>query len=496
MKNKVSNWRWISVALGCALIGLMAVQGRAQDSADSPAARRAAELVRLLDAGTRAEAKRYISENYAPSFNARIPLAQHLGFFHREQDQMRGVELVSVKTTGPAQATATVRSKLTGRQADLIISVETEAPHRISSIGMRRTPPTAAVQTAKRFTDEQMARQLDDYVKKLAGADIFSGAVLLANKDGQVIYRQAFGAANKDFDVPNKVDTKFNLGSMNKMFTAVAIAQLVERGKLSFDDPLAKFLPEYPDKDSAQKIKIKHLLTHTSGLGSYFNRKFIESSRALYRTVDDMMKLAAGEKLAFEPGTRSAYSNTGMLVLGAVIEKATGQSYFDYIRENIYKPAGMINSDAYELDYVTPNLAVGYEKEFTDQGVRFKNNIFSHVLKGGPAGGGYSTVDDLLRFADALRSGKLVGKEYVATLLSAKPELNSPNYGYGFAVNNEWRIVGHSGGFDGISSNLDLYLSNGYTAVVLSNYGGGSGPVLEKLREVVLTGTAAQVSQR
>ena len=319
---------------------------------------------------------------------------------------------------------------------------------------------------------------------------------MLVAKDGKPFYRKVYGIANKDFNAPNRIDTKFNLGSMNKMFTSVAIAQLVERGKLSFDDPLAKFLPEYPDKESAQKIKIKHLLSHTAGLGSYFNQKFFESSRENYRTVDDMMKLAEGEKLSFEPGTRWAYSNTGMLVLGKVIEKVTGQSYFDYIRENIYRPAGMTNSDSYELDKVNPNLAVGYEKEYADDGIHFSNNIFQHVMRGGPAGGGYSTVDDLFKFDVALRSGKLVGQEMVKTLLAAKPELKAPDYGYGFQIDKELSIAGHGGGFPGISSNLDMFLSNGYTAAVMSNYGLAATPVTEKIRELVTAGQVTQNAKR
>src|SRR5687768_14816878 len=197
--------------------------------------------------------------------------------------------------------------------------------------------------------------------------------------------------ANKDFNVPNRVDTKFNLGSMNKMFTGVAIAQLVEKGKLSFDDPLSKFIPDFPDPESAKKIQIKHLLTHTAGLGGYFSKRYQDMSRANLRTVDDMMALAKqDEKLQFEPGTKWQYSNTGMLVLGKVIEIVSGQSYFDYVRENIYKPAGMVNSDSYELDRINTNLAVGYDKQFTDNGVAWGNNIFMHVMRGGPQGGGYS----------------------------------------------------------------------------------------------------------
>src|SRR5207237_9464164 len=139
-----------------------------------------------------------------------------------------------------------------------------------------------------------------------------------------------------------------------------------------------------------------------------------------------------------------------------------------YVRENITRPAGMLNTDCYELDHVNSNLAVGYDKQYTDKGIVFTNNIFAHVLRGGPQGGGYSTVEDLLKFDIALRSNKLVGAEYVKLLLSAKPELNSPDYGYGFSIDKERQIVGHRGGFPGISSNLDMFLGNGYIAVVMS----------------------------
>jgi CubicO group peptidase (beta-lactamase class C family) len=201
--------------------------------------------------------------------------------------------------------------------------------------------------------------------------------------------------------------------------------------------------------------------------------------------VDDFLALAKDEKMQFEPGSRWAYSNTGMLVLGKIIEKVSGQNYFDYIRENIYKKAGMTSSDSYDLDSVNPNLAVGYEKDFTDQGVVFRNNIFMHVIKGGPAGGGYSTVGDLLKFARALQSGKLVGKEYVKLLTTPKPELNSPNYGYGFIIGTNPDTYGHSGGFPGISSELVMFANSDYAAVVLSNYSFVSQPVVTKIRGLV-----------
>lgn len=463
-------------------------------NADGPAVRRAKELAQVINSGKLAEARKYIQENYAPGF-LNIPMDRHLNFIARAYDQSRGVEFQRVQEEKPNEALVVFKGRLTGRLEGVLVRVEPESPHRIAGLGLRRVNQPDSAKPAAKLTGEQMAAELDAFVSKLANADVFSGAVLLA-KDGKVIYKKAFGVANKDFNAPNRVDTKFNLGSMNKMFTSVAIAQLAERGKLSFDDPLAKFLPDFPSKEAAEKIKIKHLLSHTAGLGSYFNKQFFESSRARFRTTSDFMELAKDEKLQFEPGTRWSYSNTGMLVLGAVIEKATGQSYYDYVRENIYKPAGMINSDCYDLDRVNPNLAVGYEKEYTDDGVQFRNNIFSHVIRGGAAGGGYSTVEDLMRFDVALRSNKLVGAEYVKLLLSPKPELKSPSYGYGFQIDVENRIAGHGGGFEGISSNLDMFLNSGYTAVVLSNYGGASFPVSEKMRELALAAQETRAASR
>jgi len=246
--------------------------------------------------------------------------------------------------------------------------------------------------------------------------------------------------------------------------------------------------------DVLSKVRIEHLLSHTSGLGSYFTPEWDRQSRALWRSVDDWMGLVKDETLQFEPGTRWAYSNTGMLVLGKVIEAVSGRSYFDYVRERVYEPAGMTGTDAYELDRVNRNLAVGYEREETPAGPAYRNNLFMHVIRGGPAGGGYSTVDDLTRFAVALRAGRLVSPAGVRLLTTAKPELASPEYGYGFGVGDG--VVGHSGGFPGISSQLDIYDVDGFTVVVLSNYGGGAQPVVERARTLIHAGRRPAVAAR
>jgi len=232
-------------------------------------------------------------------------------------------------------------------------------------------------------------------------------------------------------------------------------------------------------------VRIEHLLSHTSGLGSYFNDDYQRMARQRLRKVDDYKPLVAGETLAFEPGTRWQYSNTGFLLAGAVIEAVTGKDYFDVVRERVYARVGMANSDSYDIDLVVPNLAIGYSRERTASGARWRANTFEHVIRGGPAGGGYSTARDLLAFAEAMRKGKLVSAATAERLWSAKPDLQSPDYGYGFGVGKDalGPRVGHSGGFPGIASVLDIYPDTGWTVVVLSNVDGGMQAVAQKLRE-------------
>lgn len=473
--------RQISRSFLLFLVSLTAVAGIfAQDP--TAAERQGRAFIEALSTGDRAKVRSFVDANFNSEMLG-LPMEQHLNFASMHYDTSRGYEVVSVQETIPNGAALLLKNKLTGLYAAMFFIVEDKAPFKIKGIGGR--PPKAPAAANRTLDNAAISKEMEGFLKRLAEADVFSGAVLLA-KDGVPVYKAAYGIANKDYGVPNKIDTKFNLGSMNKMFTAMAIAQLVEKGKLSFDDPLSKFTPDFPDAESAKKIQVKHLLSHTAGLGGYFSKRYQDMSRNKLRTVDDMMALAKqDEKLLFEPGSKWQYSNTGMLVLGKIIEVVSGQSYFDYVRENIYKPAEMVNTDAYELDKVNPNLAVGYHKTFTDNGIVWSNNVFQHVMRGGPQGGGYSTVEDLLRFDQALRGGKLVSPAMVKVLTTPKPELNSPNYGYGFAANTTNGTAGHSGGFTGIHSNMDMFLDSGWTAIVMSNYSLAGGPVMQKMESLV-----------
>jgi CubicO group peptidase (beta-lactamase class C family) len=475
--------RLISVFLLFSLVFILFGDSEAQPSGTQAAALRHAQAIAsFVTSGDRSGYAKFVEANFGTEL-LKMPMERHLNFMSSLHDQTRGFEVGDVQEWNANEVVVLVKAKLTGAWDGLLVRVEPDT-YKIAGIGLR--PAKKAPVETKRLSAKEIGADLGAFAKKLADADVFSGSILLA-KDGEVVYKGAFGMANKDFNAPNRTDTIFNLGSMNKMFTAVAIAQLVEKGKLSFDDPLAKFIPDFPNAEAAKKIQIRHLLSHTAGLGGYFSERFWSTSRDRIRTVDDMMKLAREDEkdIAFEPGSRWRYSNTGMMVLGKVIEVVSGQSYFDYVRENIYKPAGMANTDCYELDKVNTNLAVGYDKQFSDKGVEWGNNIFAHVMRGGPQGGGYSTVEDLLKFERALRGGKLVSPAMLKILTTPKPELNSPNYGFGFGVDTARDVAGHSGGFPGISSNLDMFMGSGWTAIVMSNYSRGSGALSQKMSEMV-----------
>lgn len=466
------------------VIMLVAAVAPASPQDLASAEKRAREFVSILNLGDRVRFENYVKDNFEGEFRD-LPMEDHLNFYSSVFDSSRGFDVTGVRSFEGNLITLNVRNKLTGEPGGIAVRIADKAPYKITGLGLRPALPDP---DAKKMTDAEIVSEMDSFMKKLAEADVFSGTVLLA-KDGKPVYKGVFGIANRDFDVPNKFDTKFNLGSMNKMFTSIAIAKLIEQGKVSLDDPLSKFLPDFPDAESAKKIRVKHLLSHTAGLGGYFSERWSQRARGTIRTVDDMIALAKeDESLRFEPGTNWRYSNTGMLVLGKIIEVASGENYFDFVRENVLKPAGMENTGCFELDKVNKNLAVGYEKEFGPEGVTYTNNIFTHVMRGGPQGGCYSTAEDLLKFSTALQAGKIVNKDLVEQFTTAKPELSSPNYGFGFQTSPT--RFGHGGGFMGISANMDVFRGTGWTAIVLSNYGGGGQPVGNKMARIVAAQTA------
>lgn len=267
-------------------------------------------------------------------------------------------------------------------------------------------------------------------------------------KDDKPIFAKAYGLADRDKKTANDLDTRFNLGSINKNFTRIAIGQLVRAGKLSFNDKLINILPDYPNHDAASKITIGQLVNMTSGIGDFFNDRFRAIDKKKLRTVKDYLPLFGSDPLEFEPGTKNRYSNGGYIVLGLVIERLSGMSYYDYVRENIFKPAGMTNSAWFAVDELPANTARGY----IGSGLGRTSNQAALPGRGSSAGGGYSNASDLLKFSLALRSNKL----------------EIPNDEGSFPARFEG--IGIAGGTEGVNA---LFIANGqtgYTIIILSNY--------------------------
>lgn len=457
--------------------GIPAILG---DLPDTPAAKRLAEIIDLTRKGTPQAIADFIGSHLTLECANFAPIGRRIGSF-MDWKARGGMDVIGISFSESHHIEATTRLPRTDERRTIAVIVNPEAPYQVEKLMLGRSPLPAI---SPPLDDQDAARAFIDYTALLEDLGLFSGAVLIA-RHGTILAQQAFGFANRDFEIPNNLETRFNVGSINKMWTAIALAQLVEAGTLSFDCPLSRFI-DYPDAESAARIQIKHLLSHTSGLGCYFNENFDRTARHRLRSVDDFLALAKDQPPAFEPGTAWRYSNLGMIVAGKVLEVASGQSYFDYIQANVVAPSAMTNTGFFELDRVNKNLAVGYSERWDLGGVAIVNNTFEHVVRGGPAGGCYATAEDLFRFAESLKGGRFLSRQMVDTLTTGKPELNSPLYGYGFGIHPGRAFYGHSGGFPGISSNLEIFEDpSGWVMVILANDLAGMRPVALKARQLI-----------
>jgi D-alanyl-D-alanine carboxypeptidase len=392
--------------------------------------------------------------------------------FHTSPGDPAGRQPTEVRLDVSAWAGQTIRLRLAGtdNQGPLRVGVDNirferlgrDADDRVELLATPR-PSSALNLVLHRMTQAQALAALRDHAEERARADEFAGAVLVA-RHGKVLLQDAWGRADCKAGTANTPTTRFRIGSMNKMFTAVATLQLVEAHKLALDDPIGKHLPGYPNKEVAAKVTVRHLLTHTGGTGDIFGPEF-DQHRLQLREHRDYLKLYGSRGLTHEPGTRFEYSNYGFVLLGALIEHVSGMSYYDYVDRHVFRPAGMRSTGSLPETVDVPDRAVGYLRP--SPGGPWVPNTDTLPWRGTAAGGGYSTVGDLLRFAQALGSGRLLAK---ATLAEATRP-HQPQYGYGFEVQGQGRLrsYGHGGGAPGINGELRVFPESGYVVVSLSN---------------------------
>lgn len=308
----------------------------------------------------------------------------------------------------------------------------------VARVGHAQSPPVARISEAE--VVPRLAKSLDS----LAALDQFSGVVLLARNDIPV-FQRAYGMADREAARPNTLETAFNLGSINKVFTATAIRQLADAGKLDLDSSMARYWPEYPNQEVARRVTVRQLLEHRSGIAGNIFAVPAGGTRQTIRHNRDLLPLFVSDSLQFEPGTRQQYSNVGYVVLGMLVERVSGEDYYEYVHRHIYQPAGMTGTVHFAVDSLPRNTALGYTRGGRDAPAATPLHRNTDLLpgRGSAAGGGYSTAADLLRFVQALRANRVSG---------------GPPAGFGIA-----------GGAPGINSVLEGGLPGGYDLVVLGN---------------------------
>jgi CubicO group peptidase (beta-lactamase class C family) len=371
--------------------------------------------------------------------------------------QTGGFTLLRIIKDSESEIEALVKERGGDTFAQLRLAIDGDPP-RVKGIGLR------AIDTPEEFrtpasSDADLVKQVTAKVDARQAADEFAGALLIA-RNGKVLLEQAWGLADRATGAKNTLDTQFRLGSMNKMFTAVAILELVDKGKMSLDGTVGDYWPDYPNEEVAKKVKIRHLLSHTGGTGDIFGPDF-DKHRTELKTLADYAKLYGTRAPRFEPGSRFAYSNYGFLLLGLLIEKVSGKSYYDFVRENIFVPAGMKSTDSLPESERVEHRATGYMKRDGS----WTANTDTLPWRGTSAGGGYSTVGDLLRFAEALRNGRLISAKLLAEATSDQAP-GEPEYGFGFQAG---KFFGHGGGAPGMNGDLRVASDSGYVIAVLSN---------------------------
>ena len=428
---------------------------------DTPAGHQFAKWLEVFNRGDRAEMLAYFEK----SFPARAKKIDDAVDFRKETG---GFDLKKIEDSTPTKLTGVVQERGGGNLARFTIEVETGEEHRISSLGLEliQEARPADAPAAARMSENDALDALRAEIEKRVKEDRFSGSVLVA-KNGKAVFTGAYGLADREKNVPNQLDTRFRIGSMNKMFTATSIMQLVAAGKIGLNDPIGKYLTTYPNKDIASKVTVHHLLTHTGGTGDFFGPLYDEN-RLNLRELKDYVALYGQRGPEFDPGLKMEYSNYGFLLLGVIIEKVSGQSYYDYVREHVYKPAGMTRTDSLTEEEVVPGRSIGYMKSKGE----WRPNTDTLPFRGTSAGGGYSTVEDLLRFANALLGHKLLNEKDTATLTTGKVAMGPiAKYAYGFGDFHQDGVhwFGHSGGAPGMNGDLRIYPEAGYVIAVLAN---------------------------
>jgi len=435
-------WR---VALAALTAGALVANGAAQKAGagNKPATAHLQAYIEAFNSGSLDRMKAFFEEHFAASALKETPVAQRVTRYQNGRLQLKSLTVERVVAELDFQTAFLVK---TGGGQDVLLraTVEKTAPHKLLAIILEMVEdPSEITVPEPKANEREFVAAVRSFLDEQTRADEFSGVVLIA-KDDRVVFHEAYGFADREDKVHNRKDTRFNLGSINKSFTRVAVYQLARKGRLALDDTIKRFLPDYPNADAAAKVTVRQLLNMTSGIGDFFGSRYDATPKEKIRKLQDYLPLFADLPLEFEPGTSNKYSNGGYIVLGLIVEKVSGVDYYSYVRENILKPCGMLASDWFARDAKVPNLAKGY----TLEGGTGPGRVLNHATlpgRGSSAGGGYSTAEDLLKYVLALKDKKLFLPDTAAGM-------------------------GIAGGAPGINSNVEWDARTGNIVIVLTNF--------------------------
>lgn len=490
--------RAIPTLLGTALALAATGSGLAQ----SPPVGLTQEMADLIGRGDQAAYERFAASRYAPTVVNESSAAYQASLLARIFTDTGGFEDLRPAGAAPGWLQAEGRARITGLSYCLTVTYDhSRGSALVTGVTARDLHPAGPSLVDP--SPAEVAGEVDRVASAFERRGLFSGVILLA-KGSRVIFRRAYGAASPRLGVRMRLDTRLNTASIAKMFTGVAIAQLVESGRLSYDDTIGERWPDFPNP-RIRSLTIRQLLSHTSGLGpnDYYDDPRYPAVRTSLRNVADYLRLAVDTPVENTAGTYN-YSNSGYLILGALVERLSGEDFYDYVGDHIFRPAGMADSfyapgDVRRLRTAASltNFRVQSDNSYLfvlgppDESVPMEGSI------GGPQGGAWVTADDLFRFSQALRDGRLVRPETLARMVVAESPpgagpiglLGEARAGLGVEVinNNGHVLYGHTGGDFGIASFIYWYPQTGYTTIVLSNRDPRAVRVLTNLSRGLIT---------
>jgi D-alanyl-D-alanine carboxypeptidase len=448
-KPMTSTTRPFRFAFCLAILAAVAMSAASRDQTptlpDTPAGQQAAALLAALRDGTPAALQSFVAAHFSAHALSERPAEDRAHGMQRVAEDLGAGTLVRVDASKPNALTIVARSASGGLWLEFALEVEPEAPHGISGLRVSADSQPPAETSSAPVNERDAMSQIAAETQKRADADTFAGVVLVA-RNGEVKLVRSVGLADRESKTPVTENTRFNLGSINKIFTEVMIRQLAAQGKLKLDATLKDVLPDYPNPEVARTVTIQQILDHRSGLGDIFGDRFASTAKDHLRTLAEYLQLFADQPLLFAPGSEERYSNAGFVVLGLIIERLTGETYADALEHRVFQPAGMTESGLFAQDQIVPARAHGYTRRGNPSGPLLHND-FTLPGRGSSAGGGYATAGDLLRFTRALSGGHLLP-------LSAWPK------GGGLGI---------AGGSPGCNAAVEDDGRSGWTIVVLSN---------------------------